>query len=163
MRRTATRRQGVTHAPKNGKARAVHVSRQLADVLRDWRSLQAAEAAVAGREAPSVVFQSIKGGPIFVTSFRENDWPRFLKAAGLPYRKPHVLRHSFASLLLAADVPVLDVAAQLGHHSAAFTFKVYGHVIPRSDRRVADALDAAPEGGQNATSRNPSATEQVER
>ena len=69
---------------------------------------------------------------------------------------PGVLRHTFASLLLAAGVPVLDVAAQLGHHSAGFTLKVYGHVISRTDRRVADALDTA-------TTRNPGATAEVAR
>ena len=154
VRRTATRHHGVTHAPKNGKAREVHLSRHLADVLRGWRSLQAAEAAVVGRDAPALVFQGARGGEINITHFRSTHWTRCLKAAGLPYRKPHVLRHTFASLLLAAGVPVLDVAAQLGHHSAGFTLSVYGHVIPRSDRRVVDALDAA----RDATNRNPGAT-----
>ncbi len=51
------------------------------------------------------------------------------------------------------------MAAQLGHHSAGFTLKVYGHVIPRSDRRVVDALDAATD----ATIRNPGATAPVGR
>lgn len=157
VRRTATREKGVTNAPKNGKARRVDVSRQLADVLASWRTLQAAEAAVEGKPAPALVFQSIKGGPVHMTTFREKIWTRLLKAAGLRYVKPHALRHSYASHLLAAGVPPLDVAAQLGHHSAGFTLKVYGHVIPRSDRRVADVLDAAPD----APNRNPRATDPV--
>jgi integrase len=98
-----------------------------------------------------------EGRAIDISHFRADDWTRFLKAAGLRYQRPHVLRHTFASLLLAAGVPVLEVAAHLGHHSAGFTLKVYGHVIPRSDRRVADALDDAPE----ATIRNPGATAAV--
>ena len=43
-------------------------------------------------------------------------------------------------------------AQQLGHHSPAFTLKVYGHLLPRGSRRAVDALD-------DATIRNPHATE----
>jgi len=154
VRRTISGHSGRTSVPKSGKARRVDMSRQLLDVLHSSRSLQAAEAAVAGREAPLRVFQAIKGGPINVTSFRENEWARFLRTAGLRYRRPHVLRHTFASLLLAAGEPPTYVAQQLGHHSAAFTLKVYGHAMPQGDRRAVDALDTAT----NATVRNPGAT-----
>ena len=64
-----------------------------------------------------------------------------LRRAGLRYRKPHTLRHTFASLLLEAGEPVLYVQQQLGHHSPEFTLRVYGHLLPRGDRRAVDALD----------------------
>ena len=35
------------------------------------------------------------------------------------------------------------VQEQLGHHSPAFTLAVYGHLIPRGDRRAVDRSDAA--------------------
>ena len=114
-------------------------------------------AAVAGREAPARVFQSLKGGPIHVTTFREHHWTRFLKAAGLRYRRPHMVRHTFASMLLAAGEPPTYVAQQLGHHSAAFTLKVYGHAMPQGDRRAVDALDTP----SDATNRNLGATTTV--
>ena len=57
-----------------------------------------------------------------------------------------------ASLLLEAGEPILDVQAQLGHHSPEFTLKVYGHLLPRGSRRAVDMLD-------DATGRNPGATQ----
>lgn len=90
VRRTMSGHSGKTSVPKSGKARRVDMSRQLADVLRGWRSFPAAEAAVAGREAPARVFQALKGGPINVTAFRDTEWKRFFRATGLRYRRPHV-------------------------------------------------------------------------
>lgn len=86
--------------------------------------------------------------------FREHHWRRFLKAAGLAYRRPHVLRHTYASLLIQAGEPITYVARQLGQHSAAFTLKVYGHFVPQGERRAVDTLD----GLSDATTRNPGAT-----
>jgi integrase len=63
-----------------------------------------------------------------------------------------MLRHTFASMLIEAGEPLTYVQQQLGHHSAAFTVKVYGHLLPRGDRRAVNALD-------DATIRNPAATE----
>jgi integrase len=50
------------------------------------------------------------------------------KAAGLPGVRPYDLRHSFASLLLAAGRSVIDVADQLGH-APTLTLETYGHVM----------------------------------
>lgn len=77
-----------------------------------------------------------------------------LRRAGLRYRKIHTLRHSLASLLIEAGEPLPYVQQQLGHHSAAFTLKVYGHLMPRGSRRAVDALDDI----QTPTNRNPGAT-----
>lgn len=49
-------------------------------------------------------------------------------AAGLPGIRPYDLRHSFASLLLAAGQSVIDVADQLGH-APTLTLDTYGHVM----------------------------------
>lgn len=55
---------------------------------------------------------------------------------------PHSLRHAFASALLAAGVPITDVAAWLGHRDIATTFTVYRHLIPSASVRAVAALDA---------------------
>jgi len=54
----------------------------------------------------------------------------------------HALRHLFASRLLNAGLPVQDVARVLGH-SVGTLLKVYTHVLPRSNDRVAAAIDEA--------------------
>jgi integrase len=85
-------------------------------------------------------------------SFRNYVWSAILRRAGLRYRKPHTLRHTFASLRIEGGESLKYVQEQLGHHSPAFTLAVYGHLIPRGDRRAVDRLD-------DATERNPRATE----
>jgi hypothetical protein len=88
-------------------------------------------------------------------AFRNNVWTPILRRAGLSYRKPHTLRHTYATLLIDDGVPLTYVQHQLGHHSAGFTLKVYGHLLPRADRRAVNALDDAPA----APIRNPGATD----
>lgn len=78
-----------------------------------------------------------------------------LRRTGLRYRKPLTLRHTFASLLIEGGESLKYVQEQLGHHSPAFTLAVYGHLLPRGDRRAVDRLD-------DATERNPRATEPTE-
>jgi len=66
----------------------------------------------------------------------------------------HQLRHHYASVLLAGGVDIKRVQSYLGHHSAAFTLDVYGHLMPddgeRSLRMVEAALAAAVDGPHTA-------------
>ena len=62
------------------------------------------------------------------------------KEAGLGHWSIHELRHSCASLLLAMEVPFEVVAEQLGHASIRVTKDVYGHLLPRSSARAAEAM-----------------------
>lgn len=50
--------------------------------------------------------------------------------AGASTPTAHDLRHTHASLLLQAGVPVKVVRERLGHASPGFTLNVYQHVIP---------------------------------
>ena len=97
------------------------------------------------------VFSTTAGEPVRDDAFRNNVWTPILRRAGLRYRKPHTLRHTFASMLIEAGEPLTYVQQQLGHHSPAFTLAAYGHLLPRGDRRAVDRLD-------DATFRNPGAT-----
>lgn len=133
---------GGTGIPESGKARRVDMSYELAAVLRGLKSFQEAEAALAARPAPERVFSGPNGSPIHDDSFRNHVWAPILRRAGLRYRKPHALRHTFASLLIEGGESLKYVQEQLGHHSPAFTLAVYGHLIPRGDRRAVDRLDA---------------------
>lgn len=149
-------RKGRVSLPKNGRSRRVEMSRQLAGVLADRQSLQDAEAALAGHAAPARVFLTPgTASPIRDDAWRNNVWTPLLRRAGLRYRKPHTLRHTFASLLIEGGESLKYVQEQLGHHSPAFTLAVYGHLLPRGERRAVDRLDDAPA----APIRNPRAAE----
>lgn len=54
-------------------------------------------------------------------------------AAGVRYRYPYQLRHTFASWALSAGENPAWVARQMGHRNALMLFKVYGRWIPQVD------------------------------
>ncbi|OZM75081.1 integrase [Amycolatopsis antarctica] len=54
----------------------------------------------------------------------------------------HQLRHFYASVMLADGVSVKDLSVFLGHQDAAFTLKVYSHLMPDSYDRARHAMDA---------------------
>jgi integrase len=70
------------------------------------------------------------------------------------YRKPHALRHTFASLLIQQGESLAYVRDQMGHHSIKITVDIYGHLVPGANKAAVDRLD-------DPTVRNPAATAPV--
>ncbi len=58
----------------------------------------------------------------------------------LPRLTVHELRHSHATILLRAGVPVHIVAKRLGHKDASVTLNVYADVIPDDDTSAVDVF-----------------------
>jgi integrase len=63
-----------------------------------------------------------------------------LRLAGLPEVRFHDLRHTCATLLLAAGVDVKTVAERLGHANIQITLTTYAHVLPSMRQRAAAVL-----------------------
>ena len=53
----------------------------------------------------------------------------------------HSLRHTHASALLAAGVPIANVSKRLGHRDSYTTAKIYQHALPDTDQDVAATWD----------------------
>lgn len=53
------------------------------------------------------------------------------------HKKFHSLRHTHATLLLAAGVPIIEVSRRLGHAKPSITLDLYGHAIPGQDKQIA--------------------------
>ena len=51
-------------------------------------------------------------------------------------------RHTVATLLLQAGVPVQELARRLGHSTITMTLEVYAHSLPNMDRDAASRLGA---------------------
>jgi integrase len=52
----------------------------------------------------------------------------------------HDLRHTAASWLLGAGVPLITVSGHLGHEDTSVTAKVYGHLDPAAGNAAAAAM-----------------------
>ena len=68
---------------------------------------------------------------------------QIVREAGLPRVSLHTLRHTAASLLLAAGTHTKVVPEHLGHSSFAITADIYSHVGPAQQREAAGRLDQA--------------------
>jgi len=118
------------------------MSQQLARVLRRLEIDRKAETLRQGwREVPPWIFCSEAGTPLDHNNVAKT-FKRVLKAAGLPLHfTPHGLRHTFASLLLSAQVGPAYVQRQLGHASIKLTVDTYGRWLPMGNKAAIDGLD----------------------
>lgn len=125
----------VSGTPKGHERREVPIPRFLVDDLA---------ALVAGRVPSALVFPGERGGqPLRATNVRRAAMDDAAAALGLGGLTPHELRHTAASLAIAAGADVKVVQQMLGHKSATMTLDLYGHLFPDRLDEVADALDAA--------------------
>lgn len=77
--------------------------------------------------------------------FREQ-YKRFLNRLGIPYRHPHVMRHTYATMLLQAGTDVRTTASLLGHADATTTLNVYCHTTIEAKRRAANRVFGGKKG-----------------
>jgi integrase len=114
----------------------------LRTVLLQERALMALRELPRPLDARQLVFPSPGGGIIDLSNFRRRVWRPALNAAGLEHRPPYQMRHTFATLALAAGAPIEWVAAQLGHRNIRITLKHYARFLPATDARALAALDS---------------------
>lgn len=69
-------------------------------------------------------------------------WRWACRALDLPRIPFHGLRHSHASLLIAAGVDIVQVSKRLGHAKPTVTLGVYAHMFESTDRASAAAVDS---------------------
>jgi integrase len=106
----------------------------------------------ASREVPALdgsdpVFRSSDGSPLtekvlrvaYVSAVRRCEGIPLDKRAGCTF---HALRHTAASLMVAAGVPIFDVAKVLGHSTLGVTLR-YAHFAPAAGRSALDRLGEA--------------------
>jgi integrase len=125
----------IVHAPKTRRhstqPRSVRLLAPLAQDLREWRLM-------SGRPGdhepviPALDTHARSRGDVWTDAgyklWIARVWAPALEQAGIDYRKPYALRHSFASLLIHEGRSIVAVAAQLGH-SPAVCLRVYAHVL----------------------------------
>ena len=116
--------------------RSIALSAGDAEALRSYIALRDAA-------APSMPIVSVSGAflsPSDVSALFKAD----VRALGLPDDIHfHMLRHTYASIALAAGVDFRTLAEVLGHATPATTINVYAHMAEGRDREAAAAFSAA--------------------
>jgi integrase len=54
----------------------------------------------------------------------------------------HVLRHTYASVMLESGESIVSLAKWLGHPDPAFTLRTYTHFMPQAGARGLSAIEA---------------------
>lgn len=65
---------------------------------------------------------------------------KILLLTSVPHKTFHVLRHTYATQLLANGVPLLEVSNLLGHSRANHNLDFYGHAIPSYDASLPNKI-----------------------
>jgi integrase len=111
--------------------RTLRIPQVLVELLRAHRRAQHEERLRAGgayREH-QLVFASAQGAPLM----HANLWRSFkglMKRLGLPGLSPHTCRHTAATNMLYAGVPLPEVSSILGHAGVEVTATIYAHALP---------------------------------
>ena len=140
--------------PKTARGRRrVDLDAETCMGLSAWRDRQSREQAAWPGEWPDhdLVFTH-EDGAALRPDFVSRSFKAHVRRTQLPTIRLHDLRHTHATLMLAAEIPLKVVSERLGHANPAFTMNVYQHVLPGQQReavqRVADAADNSTDHGR---------------
>lgn len=136
--------QGVsTKEPKNETSiRCITLPATVIDMFMVYKRWQDNEKMRLGN-------QWIEGGWVFTTergllvhpSTLSHWFKRFLAYNELPPMPFHGLRHTSASLLLAAGAPIKNVSTRLGHADIRTTGNIYAQSLQSVDKEIAAKID----------------------
>jgi integrase len=143
----------VWQRPKSERSRrTIDLDDATVDALQAHRKVQVQER-LAGLgawpegddPAADLVFADEAGRPLRPERFSDR-FEALVRRAGVTRIRLHDVRHTAATLLLRAGVPVHVVSQRLGHASASTTWDVYGHVLPGQQSDAAARIAAAIDG-----------------
>ena len=124
----------VISEPKSEKARRpITLPPSALDILETYLELVGVES--------GLVFMTSTGRPISPRNILRH-FKSVVKKTGLPEIRFHDLRHTHATLLLAAGVHPKVVQERLGHSQISLTLDTYSHVIPSLQVEAADQFEA---------------------
>jgi len=66
---------------------------------------------------------------------------KICKAAGLPPRTVHSIRHTNITMQIAAGVPLVTVSGRAGHARTSTTTDIYSHFLKSSDKTAAEKIE----------------------
>jgi integrase len=144
-------------APKDGRDRRVPLAGPTSLVLSAQVAQYAAPVTLPWHEpgtrrhgrphTATLLFTTPAGRALHRNAFNEHAWKPARRAAGLGDDRVngcHMLRHLYASTLVARNVDPRTVAEYMGHSDGgSLVLRVYGHLMPDAEDRARKAIEAA--------------------
>ncbi len=129
--------------PKTANAqRVIKLPDSCIPMLKEYRTWQEKEQLRLGEQwhDHDKLFTRWNGKPMY-PEVLTNWFSEFIKQSDLPHITLHSLRHTNASLLIAAGTNLRTVSARLGHAKASITSDIYAHAIQSADVAAAETLN----------------------
>jgi integrase len=131
--------------PKTDRSRrTIPIPASVVEALRRHKTEQLEERLRLGGtwEQPDLVFTNELGGFLERQNLLHRHFRKALKVAGLPITlRLYDLRHTAATLLLAAGIHPKVASERLGHASITMTLDTYSHVMPNMQREASDKME----------------------
>ncbi len=131
--------------PKTPRSkRRIPLPASVISALKEHRRQQMQERLQAGADYQNLdlVFATIEGQPLIRLNIVQKHFKPILKRAKLPETlRLYDLRHTCATLLLAANENPKVVSERLGHSSITLTMDIYSHVLPEMQQGASEKLE----------------------
>lgn len=126
----------VEGSPKTWETRTIAMPEDLIPALH---------AQCDGRPLEDYVFTSPRGKAVNLANWRNREWKKIVLGSGVDVEGLTVysLRHTYASLAIAAGCDVKTLQKAMGHKDAAVTLNTYAALFPDRMDDVADAMAKA--------------------
>lgn len=125
----------------DGSQREVQMSQPVMEALRKLKP--------AKDDPERYVFCTRNGQPIDNPNFNSRVWAPLLRYLQLKPRRPYQMRHTCATLWLAAGENPQWIARQLGHTTTEMLFRTYSRYVPNLTRNDGSAFDRMVTGAVN--------------
>lgn len=142
----------VPHPKSDAGRRTLDLDPATVEVLRHHRASQARERLAWGPayQSNDLVFCREDGTPLHPDTISKA-FARVARDAGVPIIRLHDVRHTHATLMLAAGTPPHVVSRRLGHASPAFTLARYAHVLPGQQAMAVATVAAMVDGSASGS------------
>lgn len=134
----------IAPSTKSGKPRQIEPPEIAFQYLRAERRRQAENRLAAGElwsNPENLVFTDRMGKHLAISTFYGR-FKRIAASIGRPDARPHDLRHTAATVAIAAGADVKSVQDLLGHATASFTLNVYAHTSDQMRKDTAARMQS---------------------